>query len=197
MSDDQTLQVYGEKAQDYANFGSKHLNGEGQLDAFIRALPAGGKALDLGCGPGAAAAAMAAAGLDAHAWDPVPEMVALAGSYAGVTAEVRSFDMLSGEAEWDGIWASFSLLHAPRTDMPGHLTDIHRALTPGGRFHVSVKTGAGAARDKLGRLYTYYSEAELDALLTAAGFSIIHRVTGADAGLSGEVSPWVQVDAVA
>lgn len=39
---------------------------------------------------------------------------------------------------FDGIWASSSLLHADRVDMPSHLTAIRSALTKDGIFFIGV-----------------------------------------------------------
>ena len=191
MSDPETLRVYAGKASDYAEMIAPVARKDPQLAAFIKAVPAGGEVLDLGCGPGHYAAEMAKAGLRVTATDPVPEMVALAGQFQGVTAQRASFSDLTGTNLYDGVWANFSLLHAPRTDMPRHLSQISAALRPGGIFHIGVKTGSGETRDSLGRLYTYYSVDELSSLLRDAGFTVMDQVTGIDAGLSGEVAPWV------
>ena len=75
MSDAKTLQVYAQKADDYAKMIAPIAKEDSQLSAFIDALPAGGAVLDLGCGPGHFAARMAAAGLKVVAFDPVPEMI--------------------------------------------------------------------------------------------------------------------------
>ena len=195
MSDAETLKVYGEKAQDYADLVAGPDEADPILAAFIAALPAGGTALDLGCGPGASAAAMARAGLNVVAFDPVPEMVSMADKHPGVTAQLGSFDDLTGSNIYDGIWANFSLLHAPRADMPRHLTAISDALKPGGRFHIALKSGEGSKRDALGRLYTYYTDAELTCLLEAAGLTVTARQSGRDKGLDGAEADWISLTA--
>lgn len=191
MSDGETLKVYADRAGDYARRFSDDSAQNPQLMAFIAALPAGGHALDLGCGPGHAAAAMAAAGLQVTAFDPVPEMVAFAAAHTGVAARVAGFDDIAGTDLYDGIWANFSLLHAPRTDMPRHLAALAEALKPGGRFHIGMKTGTGAQRDPIGRLYTYYTDAELTELLEAAGLTVTGRTTGREKGLDGVEADWI------
>lgn len=191
MNDAQTIGVYDAKAAEYADLTSDSAEKDKHLTAFIAALPTGGRVLDLGCGPGAAAAQMAAAGFDVEATDASAEMVALAARTAGVRAVQATFDDLTDEAAFDGIWANFSLLHAPRENMPAHLAAIHRALRPGGVFHIGVKLGTGSARDGIGRLYTYYSEDELTGLLGEAGFSVTDRSHGRDKGLDGTMSDWI------
>jgi len=195
VSDAETLEVYARQADQYAKLTNAANTDDPALAAFIADIPAGGRVLDLGCGPGASAAGMARAGLRVDAFDPVAEMVALASRHEGVAARQAGFEDVTGRAVYDGIWANFSLLHAPRADMPRHLARICKALKPGGRFHIAVKTGSGASRDSIGRLYSYYSEPELRALLEAAGLSVFDRRIGEGAGLSGEVAPWIALAA--
>ncbi|MCZ4353186.1 methyltransferase domain-containing protein [Roseovarius aestuarii] len=193
-ADDATLKVYGEKADHYADMTAN--DGEDRLlHAFINSLPAGGRALDLGCGPGASAHVMAEAGLQVDAMDAVPEMVDLAARHPGVTAWVASFDDIKGVDIYDGIWANFSLLHAPRADMPRHLSDVAQALKPGGRLHIAVKSGTGERRDTLGRLYTYYTQDTLCDLLRDAALTPDETITGSGTGMDGTMSDWIAVSA--
>ena len=189
MSDPETLGVYDARAAEYAAKFVKDKPGP-LLRRFMAALPAGGHVLDLGCGPGGSAVQLLANGFTAVGMDASSEMVAHARA-AGVEAIQATYDDLKDVAAFDGVWCNFALLHAPRDAMPDHLAAIHRALKPGGHFHVALKTGTGSARDKIGRLYTFYSEQELSDLMTAAGFSILDTSHGEDAGLAGDVEPWI------
>ncbi len=194
MTDPETIRIYDSRANDYAEVTASD-GPDATLTAFIAALPQGGRVLDLGCGPGLSSGHMAAAGLTVEAWDASQAMVALATDRPGVTARQASFDDLDAEAAYDGIWANFSLLHAPRADMPRHLAAIARALKPGGVFHIGVKEGEGEKRDSLGRHYTYYSATSLTALLQDAGLTPGAYTHGADKGLDGVVAPWITVTA--
>jgi len=195
-ADRATLAVYDAEAARYAE-ATQGLRDDPDLAAFVAAMPAGARVLDLGCGPGLAAEVMARAGLDVEATDASAEMVRRAAARPGVTAWQADFDALTGAGVYHGVWANFSLLHAPRAAMPAHLAAIARALVPGGRLHIALKTGAGERRDTLGRLYTYYGEDELAALLSAAGFTVIARRRGRDPGLDGELADWVAMAALA
>lgn len=194
MTDRKTIDVYNARAQDYARLDTTGTP-SATLAAFMALLPDGGRVLDLGCGPGTSARHMARAGFTVDGMDASAEMVALAAQIAGVTAWQASFDDLEAAGLYDGIWANFSLLHAARADLPRHLKAIHRALKPGGVFHIAVKEGEGEARDRLGRHYAYYTVPEMTALLEAAGFTPGEVRQGADRGLDGVVAAWFSVTA--
>lgn len=189
-ADPRTLAAYEAHARDYEDRFRRD-RPDRHLQAFIDLLPAGARVLDLGCGPGAASAFLCAAGMEPDPVDAAPAMVALANARHGIGARLASFDDLDAVAAYDGVWANFSLLHAPRADLPRHLAAIRRALKPGGLFHIGMKTGAGEARDRLGRFYAYVGTAELRSLLTQADFGILAESGGRERGLAGTLDPFV------
>ena len=67
MADNQTLTVYDNKIQDYIKLTAEPASQS--LSSFIQDIPDGGRVLDLGCGPGGAAAEMAQCGLKVDAID--------------------------------------------------------------------------------------------------------------------------------
>jgi len=195
LSDPTTIRVYDQRAADYLDRTSKENAADPGLGAFISACLPGGLVLDLGCGPGTAAGEMAKAGLRVEATDASVEMVTLANRHPGVSARQALFDDIIGSDIYDGIWASFSLLHAPRADFSRHLSALHKALKPGGTFYIGMKLGQGEARDTLGRFYTYYGVQELGTLLTQAGFTVLSHRLSSGVGLAGTPSEFVQVAA--
>ncbi|MEL7150672.1 MAG: class I SAM-dependent methyltransferase [Pseudomonadota bacterium] len=190
MADEQTLAVYAERAQDYAKrFGKA---GEGpHITAFLAEVPDGGRILDLGCGPGHTTAAMKRAGYRVDALDASPELAAIAKAEHQVDVKVATFDTLDDVALYDAVFANFSLLHAPKAQMPDLLRRITRALVPNGVFHVGLKCGTGEKRDAIGRFYAYYEPEELTKLLLHAGLHVFHERTGEETGLDGTVAPWI------
>ena len=130
MTDAKTLAVYDAKIEDYLRLTQAPPSKS--LLAFIKAIPEGGRILDLGCGPGLAAAEMARHGFDVDALDGSAEMVAAASQHPGVTARRATFDDLPSQATYHGIYANFSLLHAKRADFKRHIQACHAALHPGG-----------------------------------------------------------------
>lgn len=190
MADAQTIAVYDDKVGEYADVVSRTAP-DRHLQAFIDALPVGGHALDLGCGPGNSAAMMRDAGLVPDAVDASQGMIDHAIATYDLPARVMTFDALTAEATYDGVWANFSLLHAPRADLPRHFAAIATALKPGGVFHIGMKTGTAEQRDTIGRQYTYVTVEELRDLFSGAGFIVLTEATGEGKGLEGTVAPWV------
>lgn len=193
MSDPETIAVYDRRAADYAARNEGYIRRDPQLAAFIAACPQGGRVLDLGCGPGISSAMMAEAGLEVDATDASAEMVALAARAPGVTARQATFDQIEGEDIYDGIWAAFCLLHAPRADFPHHLAALRKALKPGGKFAIGMKLGAGEARDRIGRHYTYYTHEALMDHLRAAGFTPASETRETGKGLDGSMAELITV----
>ena len=194
MTDKKTLKVYGSKAQDYIDMVATDKPNR-HLRAFIAALPKGGHALDIGCGPGNSAAAMQAAGLTVTAIDPSPEMSTLGSKQFGVDIAQGSYEDITETAHYNGIWSSFSMLHVLRTDVPRHLTSIKCALKPNGKFVIGVKIGTGEKRDSIGRRYTYFTREELDKLLLDADLTPTDHFEGSEVGLAGTIDPFIIVTA--
>ncbi len=195
MTDAQTLAVYNEQTDDYAAIMDREAAQDPMIDRFIAACPAGGQVLDLGCGAGHYARRMAEAGLVVDAIDAAQAMVDRTNQLPGVTAWLGQFEDLNKENTYDGVWAYFSLLHAERKDLPGHLDRIARALRPGGVLFMGMKRGKGSKRDRLNRYYEYYEAEELDELLSNAGLKTVDRWFGKAAGMAGNPEGWIVVSA--
>ena len=195
MTEDlETIQVYEKRAADYVKLGPNQSETL-RLNAFIASLSTSAVVLDYGCGPGHAAAAMDRAGLSVDAMDASREMVRMCSEYQGINVMHRRFDQFDAENRYDGIWASFSLLHAQKSEFPALLAAIRKALKPTGQFWIGMKLGSGEARDKLGRFYAYYTQGELETHLTNARFSISEVETGTSKGLAGSVDPHIAISA--
>ncbi|WP_136658817.1 class I SAM-dependent methyltransferase [Nitratireductor sp. XY-223] len=196
MPDDKTIAAYDLRVDDYVRL-TKRTRPHATLTQFIARVRPNGRVLDLGCGPANAAAVMRDHGLQVDAVDASAEMVRLANATHDIGARVATFETIDVVDAYDGVWANFSLLHAPPADFPRHLRALHRALVSGGIFHIGMKLGSGEARDRLDRYYAYYSQDELSGHLTDAGFLVNRIVTGEDPGLAGNVEPWIALTATA
>ncbi len=194
MADKETINTYDTTATDYAKFVSR-ITPDRDLQRFIDAIPKGGLVLDWGCGPGNSAAMMQSAGLVAEAIDASEKMVELAREKYGLNVKQGTFDELAVQDRYNGLWANFSLLHAPRSNMKKHLQAAHTALKKDGYFHIGMKLGTGELRDRLARMYTYYQEDELKSLIEGAGFTIATSRKDAMEGMTGDKEPFIIITA--
>lgn len=190
MADSQTIDVYNTRTDQYRDMVAA-IGVPAGLKKFIAAVPAGGRVLDFGCGVGNCAAVMIEHGLETECLDASAEMVKIAADLYGISVRHASFSALDAIDYFDGIWANFSLLHAPKPDLLAHLAAIHRALQAGGVFFIALKIGDGEERDAFGRFYAYYQPAELVGMVERAGFTIGETIGGVDKGLAGTMSEWI------
>jgi trans-aconitate methyltransferase len=196
MTDRETISAYDDNIDAYVKL-TKRSRPDPVLLAFIGQVKPGGFVLDLGCGPATASAVMREHGLRVDPVDASPQMVRLANETHDIGARLAGFDAIVARQLYDGVWANFSLLHARPEDFPTHLRALHRALVPGGVIHLGMKLGEGTRRDRLNRYYAYYSQDELTAHLTEAGFLVDGFALGEGPGLAGEVEPWITLTATA
>lgn len=182
--DPETVAFYDREAADYSGWTDGKEPPRSFRD-FAAALPSGAHVLDLGCGGGWAARGFRDRGLRVTALDASAAMVAgLAGEPGIETVQGDFLDLPPGE-RFDAIWASFSLQHAPRAEMPAILAHVAATLKPGGRFWIGVHEGAETLRDRLGRHYCHYSEAEMTGLLADAGCTVETAGFADDQGYDG------------
>ncbi|MES0827838.1 class I SAM-dependent methyltransferase [Ruegeria sp. SCP11] len=190
MTDEKTINAYATRVAEYLQVPLPPEQIEARM-AFTEAVGTG-HVLDLGSGPGSDSAFFMREGLTVRALDPTPAFVEYAREN-GVDAHLGTFDDVTEEEEYDGVYASFSLLHATRAEFPRHLASIHRALKPEGTFFLGLKLGTGDHRDDLERYYTYFSQTEIEEALTQAGFTIDRITTGMGAGLAGNYDGFILV----
>jgi hypothetical protein len=91
---------------------------------------------------------------------------------------------------YDGVFADAVLLHLSRSQAEQALRTASKATRPGGVLGITLKEGDGAAWStaKLGRprYFTYWREAELDAVLSRSGWR-----AGAIERVAGRGEPWL------
>lgn len=145
---------------------------EGQ-QRFLKHMPTGGRILDAGCGSGRDAKAFASKGYEVEAFDASAEMVQLATEFTGLPVRRLTFDQMNWIEHFDGIWASASLLHVPRAELPYVAQRFQRALKQGGAWYVSFKHGT-EEREKDGRRFTDMTETMLrEDLIASTSLEVI------------------------
>lgn len=175
---DPTMATYAQIADTFFEQNYRPNRNARAIEAFHSHLPQNAHILDVGCGPGYDAATFRQFGHHAIATDLSFAMmqtgrVHFGGSY--VQADMRH---LPFAAEFDGLWASASLLHLSRADVAPTLHQFARLLRRDGVLYLSVKAGEGdeitseAYGFPLGRYFCYWSTHHIDALLNQL-FNII------------------------
>lgn len=176
-------QSYDQGSDDYSgHFKQPHDFIEPDRQEFIRQLPHGSQILDCGCGPGMDSENFFQLGYQVTAIDLSERFVRLTKTRVP-GATVRKMDMRFLDfppASFDGLWASFSLLHIRASDVNQTLSAFKRVLRPGGLLFTAVHRGgktqwvkttiSGMERD------TYVQEwvqAEIEDVVRSAGFAIL------------------------
>src|SRR5579859_643185 len=87
-------------------------------DRFLANLPPHGHILDAGCGSGRDSKAFLERGYKVTAIDATQSFVDMASAYTGLPVQKMTFQAMSFNNAFDGIWACASLLHVPLNDLP-------------------------------------------------------------------------------
>lgn len=156
MSND-TLGFYANNAAAYTARSSVNP----KLESFLAHVRPAGLILELGTGSGQDAKAMLARGFDVDPTDGSGELAAEASALLQRPVRQMLFHELEAVERYDGIYASASLLHASRADLPDIVRRMHWALKPDGWLWASFKDGPGEGHDALGRYYNYMSADEI------------------------------------
>jgi SAM-dependent methyltransferase len=175
--------TYDEGSLDYSDyFKQPHEFIEQDRQQFISRLPTGSKILDCGCGPGMDTERFSQLGYKVTAIDLSDRFVQLTRERVPC-AEVQRMDMrylAFPGAVFDGVWASFSLLHIRANEILKTLDGFRSVLRAPGLFFAAVHRGpktewvkttiSGMERD------TYVQEwlqTDIEAVVCEAGFEII------------------------
>ena len=156
-------------------------------DEVDAAFP-GPRVLDVGCGPGPDAATFAARGYDVVGVDLTAAFLRRARDTVDapfVRGDMRSLPFAAGA--FDGVWASASLLHVPREDVPRTLEAFRRVLDAPGTLVATLKREGTDRHSDDDRHFERYTHDELHALATDAGYD---HVTVDDSG-----DRWLQLTA--
>ena len=176
-------ETYDRGSRDYGDhFKTPHQFIEPERQQFIRRLSAGSKILDCGCGPGMDTEKFSQLGYNVTAIDLSERFVSLTKERV-LTATVKKMDIRHLEfpqASFDGLWASFSLLHIRASDIEQTLSGFRTVLRPHGLLFAAVHRGpktewvkttiSGMERD------TYVQEwvqTEIEDVFRSSGFTIL------------------------
>ncbi|MBY0272872.1 MAG: class I SAM-dependent methyltransferase [Alphaproteobacteria bacterium] len=163
-------------------------------ERFLAQLKPGAKILDVGCGVGREARFFEELGYDVTAFDGSVEVIKLASQILRKPPFLMRFQDMNFSEEFDGIWASASLIHVPPHELKNVITRIWKALKPEGIFFANFKHGEGEFTQEE-RTFYYMMEASLRPYL-ADQFKIIDIWTAENRSSHFAYSPdklWLNV----
>jgi len=198
-----TVESYDAHAAAYRD-GTAEMSEESlaQVAEVARLLGPGARVLEIGSGGGRDALALERAGLSVRRTDITPAFVDLMRA-TGHDADL--LDPLTDDLDdperpgtpYDGVWASASLLHVDRSDLPTVLRRLARATRERGVLALWLKEGDGDGWSTHGavgapRRFVYWREDDLRSVLETAGWTVT-RVDHSRSSRTGE--PWLDVRA--
>lgn len=152
------------------------------LEQLSTLVPAGGRVLDLGCGPGVPVARKLVKKTSVVGVDISAKQFSLARQNVP-EAHIIHADMMAldfPEASFDGIAAFYSLIHLPRGEHAEMLRRIMTWLRPGGVFIASMgvfDSNDDIEEDWLGApmFFSHFNAATSQQLVRNAGFEPFHE----------------------
>jgi len=172
---DRNIQTYSQNNQNPAEF----------IDEFLALFHEGtGRILDLGCGPGVNSGYMHSKNFDVLGIDVSKKMIAQASrNYPNLEFRLVDMTELSFPPDsFEGILASYSIIHLPKEKIPSLFAKLATMLKGGGFLYVSVQSGKS-----LEGFYSHplipneplflniFSKEEMREILSKCGFDIISQ----------------------
>lgn len=190
-----TIDYYNNNAQEYYK-KTINLDISESISFFIKELEKNNKkkfkVLDLGAGSGRDSLFFLKQGYVVVALEPSIELAKIIKKNVGCEVwNIFAQDMTFNN-KFDGIYASASLLHIDKKDMPKVLTNIKNALKPNGVVYISLKIGKGTSIDNDQRLFNYYEEKEIEQMLIEHGFIDMKFLTTEDK-MSRQDTQWISI----
>ena len=130
--------------------------------------------LDFGCGPGRDIEFFKSLDHRAVGLDGTEEFCKMARDYTGCEVLHQSFNALDLEDNsFDGVFANASMFHVPSKNLHKVLSDLHRALRPGGILFMSNPRGDEEGWSRPDRYGNFMQLDKSKQYQEAAGFELI------------------------
>lgn len=175
----QTTEVYDEISTSYA---TKFNEPSDNIDDFLKLIGKGGKILDAGCGPGVDVVYIASKGFDVIGIDLSEKILEIAKRKNPriyfQKADIRKLNFKPNT--FDGIIASFSLIHIPKKDVNKTVDNFYKLLKPRGVIYIGIQEGqsreiflAEPLKPDEKIFLNIISAKEIKEILTKAGFIVL------------------------
>jgi ubiquinone/menaquinone biosynthesis C-methylase UbiE len=179
--DIKTTEAYNKIAQEYSSRNHRHF-WKNEYDYF-KTILAGNKVVDLGCGAGRDAEQFVNDSFDYLGIDASEEMLKIA-SQRVAEGQFRLMDLRDIDLpleSFDGFWASASLLHFSKQEVPDLLKSFYNLLKDNGVGFISVKEkrvmDEGYIKEDKGggieRYFSFFHNNEMIKFLEKANFTVI------------------------
>lgn len=162
-------------------------------DGFLSYLPQNSHILDLGCGAGRDSKYFKENGYTVTALDASMELCKMTENLINQKVICTTFQDMSFDNKFDGIWACASLLHLQNNELPEIIEKCLNLLSNNGVFYLSFKYGdfAGYKGD---RYFTYLTEGSFNNIIKRfTGISIKRIFVSNDVRPNRENEKWLNV----
>ena len=184
---------YYDKNPDKFYGDTVHVDMEEFYQAFLPLVRDGGKILDVGCGSGRDLQKFKNLGYEVIGIDASVEMVKKAKALSGVEVLNLKFAEINWEDEFDGLWASASLLHVPITEISSTIELLWNSLKISSPFFMSFKYGANSYT-KNDRHFQNYTEVTVEPILKNLKDYKVEKIwITADKRLNREGENWLNL----
>lgn len=163
-----------------------------QYALFEKHISQSSSILDAGCGSGRDSLYFKSKGHQVTAFDNTQEMCDFAARFLGQEVLHLSFEKLAFENRFDAIWASASLLHISKEQMPEILYKLGSALKDKGTLYASFKYGENEFM-KEGRFFNAYTQKSFSELLEESPFHCTEILVLKDTRPHREDESWLNV----
>ena len=161
--------------------------------AFLPLVREGGKILDVGCGSGRDLQKFKNLGYEVIGIDASIEMVKKAKALSGEKVLNLKFNEITWENEFDGIWASASLLHVPVNEISNTIKLLWKSLKRSSPFFMSFKYGENSYT-KNERHFQNYTEVTVEPILDNLEEHKVEKIwTTADKRLNRKGENWLNL----
>ncbi len=187
-----TIEYYNKFAEEFIQ-GTINSDMSKCYAMFLAYMKQGQTILDLGCGSGRDSKIFIDLGFEVVSIDGSPAICKEASKYIGKEVICNQFEELSFEEEFDGIWASASLLHVNKESLPSILRTLSKALKKNGYLYASFKYGNGE-RIVGERLFNDYSEKDIDSIFNINnGFKCLDWRITEDVRITKKGENWLNI----